>query len=458
MSQKLNRRDFLRISALTAAGAALAGCDGGEEEPTATTAPVVPPTAAPRVPVRWFIGLGTGTQPEQVPEEQNWVVDYNLGQDAVNLTLEIVANDVAFDALKTQMAAGNAPDIIGPVGVRGRNEFTDVWLDLTSYLGAVDTSVFGEGALEAWNVPGEGQVGIPIAVYPSALFTKTNLFDEAGLPQPPQVYGDTYDGDAWTVEKMTEVAKLLTVDANGNDSTSAAFDPDNIVQFGFHHQWTDPRGWATLFGAGNFVADDGVTAQCPEHWRAAFNWMYDGMWNDIFMPNGPYQNSDIFAGGNPFGSGNVAMAHCHTWFSCCVPAEDWDFGCTPSYDGVVTSKLHTDMIGILGSTDVPEESVQVLYDIANNGTLIGIWGGMPPVTALQAGFFASWPEGVNWQTIVDGLAYADVPNHEAWMPNFAQADDRVKAFQSTLQDTADLDVDAAIDELVSDLQAIFDAA
>jgi hypothetical protein len=83
---------------------------------------------------------------------------------------------------------------------------------------------------------------------------------------------------------------------------------------------------------------------------------------------------------------------------------------------------------------------------------------MPPVTALQAGFFASWPEGVNWQTIVDGLAYADVPNHEAWMPNFAQADDRVKAFQSTLQDTADLDVDAAIDELVSDLQAIFDAA
>ena len=81
---------------------------------------------------------------------------------------------------------------------------------------------------------------------------------------------------------------------------------------------------------------------------------------------------------------------------------------------------------------------------------------------MQAGFFAALDEqftqGVNWDTILAGLDYVDVPNHEANMPNFAQADDRVKAFQSAVDSTADLDVDAAIDELVSDMQAIFDAA
>jgi multiple sugar transport system permease protein len=31
----------------------------------------------------------------------------------------------------------------------------------------------------------------------------------------------------------------LTVDANGNDANSPDFDPDNIVQFGYHTVWSD---------------------------------------------------------------------------------------------------------------------------------------------------------------------------------------------------------------------------
>ena len=38
----------------------------------------------------------------------------------------------------------------------------------------------------------EGQVGIPFAIYPSALFYKKGLFDEAGLKEPPHKYGDQY--------------------------------------------------------------------------------------------------------------------------------------------------------------------------------------------------------------------------------------------------------------------------
>jgi hypothetical protein len=52
----------------------------------------------------------------------------------------------------------------------------------------------------------------------------------------------------------------------------------------------------------------------------------------------------------------------------------------------------------------------------------------------------------------------DVPNHEAYMPNFPRADDRVKTFQSEMEGTSGINVDAEIDQLVADLQAIFDAA
>ena len=40
--------------------------------------------------------------------------------------LEIVDNDQAFGVLNTQLAAGDAPDIVGPVGIRGRDDFADL--------------------------------------------------------------------------------------------------------------------------------------------------------------------------------------------------------------------------------------------------------------------------------------------------------------------------------------------
>ena len=63
---KLNRREFLRISALTAAGAALAGCGPkttpapATEEPEAPE-PVVAPPEEEGTLVRFWAGWGGGT-------------------------------------------------------------------------------------------------------------------------------------------------------------------------------------------------------------------------------------------------------------------------------------------------------------------------------------------------------------------------------------------------------------
>jgi len=439
--------------------------------PTPTPAPAatpVPaqPTATPapkeKVTIRWFIGLGTGTNPEQQDVQNKVVEEFNKSQDEIELVLEVVANDVAFDTLRTQIAAGNPPDIIGPVGVRGANEFPEIWLGLDEYLKAYDLSDYEASTLDAWRQNG-ALIGLPIGVYPSYIYYNKDIFDEAGLAYPPHKFGEAYaDGDAWDIDKLTELALKLTVDANGNDATSPNFDPKNIVQFGFHFQWTDPRGWGAMFGGGNFVKEEGgkYVAYVPDHWKEAFRWYYDAMWKKYFAPNGQYISSDLLAAGNPFNSGNVAMAHCHLWYTCCLgDVPNWDMAVVPAYQGKYTAKLHTDMIGVYKDTKNPEAAVKALWYLAHSPDLLTVWGAMPPIKSLQEQFFQKLDEkypGRDWSVAVESLKYIDIPNHEAWMPNFSKADDRVKQFQSKLEGTPDLDVDAEMETLVKDLQAIFD--
>ena len=72
------------------------------------------------VTVRWFVGLGTGSNEEQIAPQDEVVEAFNASQDRIELVVEYVDNAQATDVLNTQIAAGNSPDIIGPVGVAGR--------------------------------------------------------------------------------------------------------------------------------------------------------------------------------------------------------------------------------------------------------------------------------------------------------------------------------------------------
>jgi multiple sugar transport system substrate-binding protein len=108
------------------------------------------------------------------------------------LVLEIVENTQAYDILATQIAAGNAPDIVGPVGIRGRADFPGVWLDLSDLIAAADydLSDFDPALVEFYKIEGQGQIGLPFAVFPSYITYNKALFDEAGLAYPPSRYGE----------------------------------------------------------------------------------------------------------------------------------------------------------------------------------------------------------------------------------------------------------------------------
>ena len=472
----------LAVSVIVLLSMLLTAC-GGAADPTAapaaeapaTEAPaaVVAPTEAPAAAspatgdatkIRWYIGLGAGGNPEEIEKENAFVDAFNAKYgDKYQLVTDIVQSDTANDVLKTQIASGDCPDIVGPVGVRGMAGFEGAWLDMTPYIEAVnyDVSDFNPALIEFYNFEGQGQIGLPFAVYPSALYYNTDLFDEAGLDYPPHEWGAPYaDGDAWTFDKMKELAQFLTVDANGNDATSPDFDPDAVEQFGYHPMWSDIRGAWTFFGAGSFADSEG-NAQIPEVWREAAKWYYDGMWTDHFIPNDSYVNSDLLGQGNTFGSGAVAMNPNHTWYTCCTEGANWDVAAIPSYQDHLTAKLHADTFGILQCSKNPQAAFDVLTLMLGEYApdLVQTYGAFPARESLQETSLAAMQEAfpnADLQVFVDALSYPDNPNHESGMPNFLKASDVYATFGAKYGSTAGLDIDAELDALKVELQKTFD--
>ncbi|MFQ3673097.1 MAG: ABC transporter substrate-binding protein [Aggregatilineales bacterium] len=184
---------------------------------------VLPATAQQRVTITWFVGLGTGSNSEQIAIQERVVREFNESQNEIELVLNIAAsNETARDTLSTLIAAGNAPDIVGPVGVAGSNAFADQWLDLTPLIESTgfDLGVFDPALVELYRRPDGGLDGLPFAVYPVVTYYNPDLFDEAGLEYPPSEFGAPYilDGEEvpWDYNTVAEIAKILTVDRNGN--------------------------------------------------------------------------------------------------------------------------------------------------------------------------------------------------------------------------------------------------
>lgn len=449
-----------------------------EDTAAADTAAADTAASGDRVEVRWFVGLGTGSQAEQIDRQQALIDEYNASQDAITLVAEFVDNNTAKEALATQIAGGNPPDIIGPVGREGANAFSGQYLDLGPLIesSGIDLSGYEPEQIEARRNPDGTIDSLPFASFPAALFYNKDLFDEAGLPYPPAEYGapygegTEYEGE-WTAEKLEEIAKILTVDANGNDASSPDFDKAQVVQWGFNHQWTeDPKAQGTLFGAGNIMGADG-SADVPDSWVDEWKWYHSMIFDLGVSPNAEQLAGDVLSG-NAFNSGKVAMAHTHLWYTCCLNSGGdapefrtfWDVAALPTYNGVATAKLHADTFRIHKDSKNPDAAFEVLRWIQEDEALdfLTIYGAMPARTDLRQPYFdnldTNFTQGVNWQVFLDGLTFVDNPSHELDMPSFVESDARVKELDDLINTDPALDIDAAVAALEADLDAIWAAA
>jgi multiple sugar transport system substrate-binding protein len=330
-------------------------------------------------------------------------------------------------------------------------------------------SQYPESTVNLYNAGGEGQVGIPYAIYPSVLFYKASLFKEAGLQEPPHEWNSTYtmpDGSKvpWDYDTIGKIALLLTVDESGKDATEAGFDAEKIVQWGFEPQRDDMRQTGAYWGAGSFMAADGKTVQMPEPWVAAWKHFYDGIWKGHFSTTGPqFLNTDFNPNGYPFFTGKVAMSTNYLWslYGISDAGDDWNMGATPSYQGQTTAAFNADTFRILKSSKHPDEAFKVLTYLLDNQDLLKLYGGMPAVESKQDAFLqglqADYTQPIDWNVAKEAVKYADVPNFESFTPAYNQTLDLLTTFYTKWQATPGLDIDAEVADLKTQMQAIWDA-
>jgi multiple sugar transport system substrate-binding protein len=428
--------------------------------------------------VRWFVGLGSGTQPAQIAAQKAFVASYNSSNpDGITVKLEIVPNANAYDVLKTEIAAGNGPDIIGPVGVKGRNGFEGLFLDLSSQITAnnFDLSAYDPALVAFFQQGGYGQVGLPYLIFPGYLWYNKDLFSAANLPALPTTVGATYQGQPWSWDTLRTVAQQLTKDSAGKKSTDAGFDATKIVKYGIGFQWADGRRLASCWGGGSFVGSDNKTAQIPDIWKEAFNWYYNAIWTDHISPDNTAINSALLGSSNLQSSGNIAMNAAWGWSISSIASDAatakvklWDLAVLPTNKaGGTSSPMDADTFTITKASKNPGAAFKAMVAIMADDTLMKDYGGEPAKTSLQAAYFTSFTTDlakiypgitVTWSVLAQMAAHPAVPSHEANMPAFTKASDDYGAFYTKLQSTKGLDVNAELEKLRATLQTDFDNA
>jgi multiple sugar transport system substrate-binding protein len=376
------------------------------------------------------------------------------------------------DILGSDIAAGNAPDIVGPLGMASLSRFTDVWLDLNPLIKGTHTDVssIAPGILRLLQQDSSGtaaaapaQVGLPFTEDPSFLFYNKELFKKAGLPDPPQVVGEPYMGQAWDWKELASIAAELTLDSSGRNATQAGFDPAKIVQYGLDFPAAAPRMMASTFGGGSFdltpVSGGGWTTQIPPPWTDAFNWYYAAMWKSHIAPTMAAQSSDLLGSGNSIASGHVAMAvtrlSAMSTFSGLgtAAAGRWGLAVIPSWKGATTSPTSVGTFTIPTASRFPNQAFKLMLAIESNSALLDADGDMP---ASGAAAQNSWLDSKGLHGVDQALLAMEmlpaVPTPEQAIPSchtFAEEDSN--SFFAKLRSTPNLDVAAELRTLQESL-------
>jgi multiple sugar transport system substrate-binding protein len=441
-------------------------------EVTAVPEPVGP------VKITIFVGFGTGTSPEQQAVHAQLQELFNSTHDPEEIQIEFLTVPWAERITKysTMLAADQPPDMVMPIGVGGIAEFYKGWLDLTPYIEAdnYDMSRFAGATVEIHNYPGQGTLGLPLCVYPTGIYYNVDIFDAAGADYPPSKYGEPYaDGEPWTYDKLVEVAKKITLDASGNDANSPAFDPENIVQFGWNGwDWNSPIDFSRHFGdlPGGGVSEDNTKSLLLEQqYVDAITFHKDTIWTWHIRANGEQAGAFYQNAGDPMGSGMVGMWEVNTWMSFAWPAWTekftWNVGAIPAGpNGKTLVTVDADTAVIPASAKYPDQSWEVMkwmFEPDNYKTLINNYGCLPADTEILATWTSDRSEeypGVNFQVFVDALDYIEPsPNHEAWHPNYTKVNDvMTKQIMDVIAAGTNTDVPAILKAADAEVQKLLD--
>lgn len=444
-----------------------------------------------RTKIQVLIGFGGGTDPSQAPTHEALQKEFNEGigkKKGIELEFVTVQYAEASQKFTTLLAGGMAPDIVGPIGIMGVAKFMDEWLDIAPLIEGdkVDLSDFQESLTDAFKYTIGGkpiQVGLPIGFYPSVLFYNEDIFDRAGVDYPPKDWGRP----DWTYEKLTEIARKLTLDQTGKTPNDPGFDASKVVQYGydggdwspwraFMGKFFDPAGKSVALG----MSEDYKKAMMnsPE-WKAAFSLLERQIYKDKIRPRvDPSNNASLFGDNDPLGSNKLAMWEVFSWISYAFDGWDsnfnWNVAAIPSLNGKIVSATNLDTFVLCKSGKNKEKAWEVYKWLLSPPVyerLAKNYGCIPARKSLQANWIKDRREGVknasggwdlaprpkiNWEVFLEAGKYADRPNNEAWVPAYGKVWDAMEKAMAAVISGQYKSIDQVTGDLNTEVQGYLD--
>ncbi|MCB0226335.1 MAG: sugar ABC transporter substrate-binding protein [Anaerolineae bacterium] len=334
---RISRRKFLGLAAATAA-ATLSGC--GPARPQASS----PSDGKIQLVYQdwrtdWFPPMARAMLAEFHEMHPNIKVFYVPDPDDVG------------EKMLSDMRAGTAPDVF-----QGCCDFLPVWaqagymLDLRPFVAAdLDQATIDEwdqAQYRAFFTEDGLQFALPKYHGALALYYNKSLFDE---------YGVDYPDAAWTYTDYTTAMQRLTRDRSATGQGGLW---GSMVDIDWERLQVHVNGW------GGHLVDPGDPRRCrlaePEA-LAAFNWLYERMWQDRSMATSLDVNK--METRQAFASGQVAMVEDGSWaLKDILSQANFRVGVAPFPAGPArrVTLATTDGFGIYAGTRYPEAAWELV--------------------------------------------------------------------------------------------------
>ena len=395
---------------------------------------------------KMILRVGTGDSGEGLNPHQEIIARFEEENPDILIQLEAVSGRDYYTRLFTQIAAGDAPDIM-QIGDDAVPMFVDrdAFLRLDDFIGgdyALDTSIYLPGVLEPGQWEGQ-QWLLPKDFTPLGVYYNKAIFDE---------YGVDYPQDGWTWQEFLDTAQALTIDTDR--------DGKNDI-WGVHltANWT--TGFEYWIGAagGQLINEDGTQfvgyMDSPETIEAVQ--FFADLYN-VHQVAPPPADFSLWAGGNAeFDNGQAAMRVFGRW-----PQSGYKDN--PNVDLAVAglpagaqraNVLFWGGFGIFSGTKHPEAAWRFLrYYAGQEGAEVWKDWAIPAVASVaeEAGLTEDPIEGV-WIGELDYL----VPRAYVFTPYWGEVADPAlrKALETVLIDP-EADVAQVMAQAAQEAQAVLD--
>ena len=379
--------------------------------------------------------VGTGDSGEGLAPHQEIIRRFEEANPDITVQLEPVSGSDYYARLLTQIAAGDAPDIMN-IGDDAVPQFVDAeaFLPLDDFIAGedgLDTSIYLPGLLEPGQWEGQ-QWFLPKDYSPMAVYYNKAIFDEYGVPYPEA---------GWTWDDLVDVATQLTVDTDGDGTT-------DIWGLQLPGPWTTGFEYWVGAAGGSLISEDGESfvgfMDSPETTAAVQ--LYQDLYHTYKVSPPPADMSAWGGGNSEFNNAQAAMMIFGRWFQGgFLENPNIDLGLVGTPAGAVDANvLFWGGFGIFSGTEHPEAAWRFLkFYAGEEGAEVWLANALPAVTSVaeEAGLSEDPIEGV-WLNELERL----VPRAYVFTPYWGQAAD--PALRRVLENVI-LDPEASAAELTA---------